>query len=281
MIKIFDTTNCLLGEGAFWHPNIKQFFWFDIERNKLLTKVKNRKKEWVFEYKPSACGWIDDRFLLIAFENSLSTFDITTSKLDKIISLEDNNNITRSNDGRADPWGGFWIGTMGKKAEFQAGKIYRFFKGKVFELYSNITISNSICFSPDKKYAFYTDTVTQKIMRVRLDQEGWPIKDNEVFIDLSKENYNPDGSVIDEFGCLWNAQWGASRVAKYNPEGIFLESIKLPTKQITCPAFGGNDLKKLFITSASIDLFDSNINNGATFSIDLKISGQKEHQIIL
>jgi sugar lactone lactonase YvrE len=189
--------------------------------------------------------------------------------------------ITRSNDGRADPWGGFWIGTMGKKAEFQSGKIYRFFKGRIFELYSNMTITNSICFSPNKEYAFYTDTATQKIMRVRLDGDGWPLKDNEIFIDLTKENLNPDGSVIDSSGCLWNAQWGASRVAKYSPEGKFLESINFPALQVTCPAFGGEHLKTLFVTSASIDLSNSNQSDGATFAIDLKVSGQKEHQIIL
>ena len=281
MIKIYDSTNCLLGEGAFWHPNLKQFFWFDIENKKLLTKIKDRKKEWSFEYKPSACGWIDNEVLLIAFENNISTFNLITSKLKKIISLEENNIITRSNDGRADPWGGFWIGTMGKNAEHQAGKIYRFFKGKLFELYSNITISNSICFSPNKEYAYYTDTATQKIIRVKLDKEGWPIKNYEIFIDLSGKNLNPDGSVIDSSNCLWNAQWGASRVAKYNSKGQFLESITFPASQVTCPAFGGDNLKSLFVTSASVDLHNPSQNDGATFAVDLKISGQKEHQVIL
>lgn len=281
MIKIFDSTRCLLGEGAFWHPNIRQFFWFDIENKKLLTKVENKKKEWLFDYSPSACGWVDDQVLLIAFENNLSTFNIKTSELKNLISLEGDNIITRSNDGRADPWGGFWIGTMGKKAESQSGKIYRFFKGRIFELYSNMTITNSICFSPNKEYAFYTDTVNKKIMRVKLDNDGWPLKDSEIFIDLTKENLNPDGSVIDSSGCLWNAQWGASRVAKYSPEGKFLESIIFPASQVTCPAFGGDDLKTLFVTSASVDLLNSNQNDGVTFAIDLKISGQKEHQIIL
>lgn len=281
MIKIFDTAKCLLGEGPFWHPGINQFFWFDIENKKLFTKINNKKKEWSFNFQPSACGWITNKDLLIAFENSLSVFNFTTNKLEKILPLEEENIITRSNDGRADPWGGFWIGTMGKKAEFQAGKIYRFFKGEIFEIFSNITIPNSICFSLNKDYAFYTDTTTQKIMRVGLDAEGWPINDQEVFIDLSKENLNPDGSVVDSNNCLWNAQWGASRIAKYSSDGEYLESINLPASQVTCPAFGGHNLQTMFITSASIDLTNSTKNDGVTFSIDLKISGQKEHQILL
>ena len=82
----------------------------------------------------------------------------------EIAPLEADNPVTRSNDGRADPWGGFWIGTMGFNAEPQAGAIYRYYKGEVLPIVRNITISNAICFAPDRSCAYYTDTPTRQIM---------------------------------------------------------------------------------------------------------------------
>ena len=85
---------------------------------------------------------------------------------------------TRSNDGRADPWGGFWIGTMGLKAEKEAGSIYRFYQGQLNRLHQELTIPNSICFSPDRKFVYFADTRQEKILEQDLDQiHGWPINE--------------------------------------------------------------------------------------------------------
>ncbi len=280
-MEVFDTYKCILGEGAFWHPKLNQFFWFDIEGKKLFTKSNHKTKIWPFKEMPSACSWIDNEHLLIAFESSLSTFNIVTEKIELIVNLEKDNNFTRSNDGRADPWGGFWIGTMGKKLEKGLGKIYRFFKGEIHELYSKVSIPNSICFSPGKEFAYYTDTSSQKIMRVNLDKEGWPKGEAKIFVDLTIENLNPDGSVVDSSGCLWNAQWGAGRVAKYSSEGKFINSINLPAFQTTCPAFGGADCNYLFVTSALIDITHPRDTDGQTFVGKLDIIGQKEYKVTL
>ena len=281
MVNIFDSRKCKLGEGLLWHPLRKQLFWFDILNKKLLSKLDQEQKEWQFNEMASAAGWIDEKNLLIAFETSLSLFNIETSKIEKIISLEENNLITRSNDGRADPWGGFWIGTMGKNGEASAGKIYRFFKGKLEILYDNITIANSICFSPDRLYAYFADTSTNKIMRQKLELAGWPIDGPEIFIDMNREKIMPDGSVIDAEGCIWNAQWGSGKCSRYDSEGNFLESIILPASQVTCPSFGGDNFQTLFLSSASIGLESTEDLAGSIFEVDTKFRGQKEHQIIL
>ena len=102
---------------------------------------------------------------MIASEVELFRFNVDMRARAHVIALETENSLTRSNDGRADPWGGFWIGTMGKNAETEAGAICRFYRGSVEQLYSEISIANSICFSPEKSWAYYTDTVTAQIMR--------------------------------------------------------------------------------------------------------------------
>ena len=281
MVTVFDDRKCKLGEGLLWHPLRNQLFWFDILSKKLFSRINEDKKEWQFNEMASAAGWIDKNNLLIAFETNLSIFNLETSKLDKLIPLEENNFITRSNDGRADPWGGFWIGTMGKNAEVNAGKIYRFFEGKLEIIYDNITVSNSICFSPDKLYAYFADTFTNKIMRQTLSKEGWPKNKPEIFIDMTREKINPDGSIIDSEGCLWNAQWGVGKCSRYDSKGKFLEEIILPASQITCPSFGGEDFKTLYLTSAFIGLKSPENLAGSVFKVNTHYKGQKEHQVIL
>lgn len=278
---VFDSRVCALGEGPLWHPTRKRLFWFDILGHKLLASDGDATQEWEFDEHVSAAGWVDDDRLLIASETGLSCLNLETGESEWIRGLESDNNITRSNDGRADPMGGFWIGTMGKNIEKGAGAIYRYYDDELRRLYKGITISNAICFGPDGRTAYFTDTVNRKIMRQALDVEGWPDGSPELFIDLRAEELNPDGAVVDAQGCLWNAQWGASRVARYDPQGQFIAAVDFPATQISCPAFGGVNGTTLFATSAADGTQSSDLNAGLTFSIETDVAGQPEHRVIL
>lgn len=279
--RLFDPRRCTLGEGPLWHPKREQLFWFDILSHKLLSRVGDAPLEWSFDRPVSAAGWIDNDHLLIASATDLFVFNIDTGTSETLCPLEAEDDVTRSNDGRADPWGGFWIGTMGFEAKPGAGAIYRWYKGSLELLYPEITISNSICFSPDRQYAYYTDTPTKKIMRQTLRDEGWPTGPAEVFVDLNAGGYNPDGAVVDAEGCLWSAQWGANRIARYSPEGKEIGVTEFPAFQISCPAFGGPELTTLFATSAAVGLDTSGPVEGQTFALPQHISGQAEHRVLL
>ncbi len=126
---IHDDRPCELGEGPLWHPERNQLFWFDILSQRLLTRTAEGPLAWAFPHRVSAAGWVDRDRLLIASEVALSLFDLATGQATPVVSLEADTPATRSNDGRADPQGGFWIGTMGKRAEPGAGAIYRFYRG--------------------------------------------------------------------------------------------------------------------------------------------------------
>lgn len=279
MSEIFDERRCLLGEGPLWHPERGQLFWFDILNKQLLTQVGGKQESWQFNEQVSAAGWVSTHALLIASESSLFLFDIETGAQQLLCALEADNPVTRSNDGRADPYGGFWIGTMGKNAEPGAGSIYRFFRGELRRMFSGLTITNSICFSPDGETAYFADTATGQIRKTALDEYGWPIGEPGVFVDVTKEGLNPDGSVVDAEGHLWNAQWGAHRVARYAPDGTFMEAITFSAEQISCPAFGGPDYRTLFATSAMDGL--SGPDEGKTYSARSAVKGRAEHRVHL
>lgn len=276
---IHDHTICALGEGPLWHPERNELFWFDILGKRLHRSGVNPIQ---FDEPVSAAGWVDGNTLIVASATALWSFDIATNRRDRLVGLEADNPVTRSNDGRADPYGGFWIGTMGIEAEDDAGAIYRYYKGELRQLFAPITISNAICFAPDGGHALFTDTPTQKIMKVGLDSDGWPAADPEVWLDLSGTDWRPDGAVIDADGNFWNAQWGASRVACYGPDGQMIEAIGFGASQTTCPAFGGPDFGTLFCTSAAIGLDTSrNPNQGKTFACETRARGQAEHRVLL
>ena len=278
--QVFDNRICTLGEGPLWHPLRKQLFWFDIIGCKMLSQDGTKQIEWSFDEHVSAAGWIDHDTLLIASATGLWRFDIATGARALVIEMESDQPLTRSNDGRADPWGGFWIGTMGLNAEKGMGSIYRFYKGKLRKVVDGISISNSIAFSPDGSVAYFTDTLSRQIMKIPLaPDDGWPAGAAEVFIDLRDAKLNPDGSVVDAQGCLWNAQWGAGRVARYSPDGAFIDEYSVSAPQASCPAFGGDDMKTLFVTTAAQGQTGAQV--GMTFQIETDVCGQLEHRIIL
>ena len=282
----YDDTHCTLGEGPLWHPERHQLYWFDILGRKLLTREEGATRHWSFDRIVSAAGWIDRDRLLIASETDLFVFDLRTGTSETLCPLEAATPGTRSNDGRADPWGGFWIGTMGKQAEPRAGAFYRLWKGELRQLHGEITIPNSLCFSPDRRFAYFTDTGTRIIRRQPLDAAtGWPSGPAEDWLDLNPEGLNPDGSVIDAAGNLWNAQWGASRVACYAPDGTFLKAVAFPARHTSCPAFGGEGLTTLYCTTAREHLAPEVIaaepQNGQTFAVPQAGRGLPEYKVIL
>lgn len=279
---IFDTRKCELGEGPLWHPKRGQLFWFDILNKKLLSRVGDTALEWQFTEMCSAAGWVSENELLIASETQLFLFNLDTAAQRPIQPLEPDNPITRSNDGRADPLGGFWIGTMGKRAETGAGAIYRYYRGQLRRMYENITISNAICFAPNGKTAYFTDTVTAKVMRVALDGDGWPLDEPQVYLDLQT---NPDGAVIDSAGNMWLAEWGSSRVGCYDPTGKMISQAAFDAPNTSCPAFGGPDLTTLYCTTAQQHMDAAtraaHPKSGMVFAALDAGQGQAEHRVIL
>ena len=280
-MNIHDDTNCLLGEGPLWHPERGELLWFDI----LARKLHARGRHWSFDTYPSAAGWVDHDTLLVATARDFRLLTLSTGAQQHVAPLEADNPLTRSNDGRTDPWGGFWIGTMGIREQTPIGAIYRFHKGELRKLYPGIAIPNSICFSPDGTTAYFSDTATQTIMRQRLDRHGWPKGDPDLHVDLRGTDLWPDGSVVDAAGRLWNAQWGASRVAVYGPDGAEVGAHSFPASQTTCPAFGDEDLSTLYVTSAAAGLSQAHLADhpasGQTFVLPTGTRGQKEHRAIL
>lgn len=249
--RVFDPRICELGEGAFWHPERAQPFWFDILGRRLMSQLDGAALAWAFDEMVSACGWIDRDHLLIASETALLRFDLRDGATEPLVALEPDRPGNRSNDGRADPQGGFWIGTMSRTAEAGQGAIYRWHRGELRQIRAGMSIPNAICFAPDGRLAYFADTAAQTVWTQDLDAEGWPTGDARVFLDLAGTDQFPDGAVTDAQGRFWNARWGSGSVACHAPDGRLLRRLTLPASQPSCPCFAGRDLSRLIVTSAA------------------------------
>lgn len=275
----YDDRPCALGEGAFWHPLRGQFFWFDILAGRLLSRQGDEPREWRIGCMASAAGWVDRDRLMIGTEAGLALLDLRSGGLAPVAQIGDG--TTRSNDGRADRQGGFWISAMGRGAEAGAGAIWRWHRGELRQIAAGITIPNAICFSPDGRLAHYADTARALVWRQPLDAEGWPEGPAQPFLDLAPLGLDPDGAVIDSSGALCVACWGAGCVVRFAPGGRRLDTIAVGGRQASCPAFGGADMRDLLVTTALQDLAAPEPGDGLPWLVRAAVPGLAEPQVLM
>lgn len=269
---------CELGEGPIWING--RLYWFDILAGRMMAWRPGDTdfESWDFGEPVSAAAELEGGGLMVASASALIRFDPATGTRDVLVPLVADDPRTRSNDGRADRQGGFWIGTMGRAAEPGLGRIWRYYCGELRCLREGLTIPNALCFSPDGKLAYFTDTVTSTIWRWRLDADGWPRGEPQHFLTVPRGGGHPDGAIVDREGCIWNARWGTGTVVRLAPDdGRELERFTLSAKQASCPAFGGDDQTTLYVTSAQEGMSEAEIlaepHAGALFEARIAVPG--------
>jgi sugar lactone lactonase len=286
--KTLSDRHCQLGEGCTYDPATDTAWWFDIVERTLLQAdlASGVVTEHALPMMASVVAFIDDQRQLLATENGLYVRDIADGRLTLHAALEADNPITRSNDGRVHQSGALWIGTMGRKAEQGAGAIYHFGGGELRRLYANISIPNAICFSPDGATAYFTDTREAILYRVAVDPaNGLPTGDPAPLFDHRGGPGGLDGAVVDAEGLIWNARWGGSCIDAYSPEGDRVRTVRVPTRQPSCPAFIGRNFDRLLVTTAWQGMDEqaraADPHHGQTFILDVGARGRPEPRVRL
>jgi len=280
---LFKDTRCELGEGPLWDGEALWFFDILAPAMFRLSADGATLESWEGDRMASAMARTDGDAMLIATEADLMLFDLAAQSAETLCPLEADDPGTRSNDGRADRQGGFWIGTMGKRAEHEAGAIYRWYRGELRCLRRGVTIPNSICFSPDGRVAYFSDTALGTMYRWRLDAEGWPVGAPEVFYRAERAGEAPDGAVTDESGAVWVAIWGGGRVQRIGSDGAARDMVRLPVPQPSCPALTPEGL--MFITTGREGMdapaLETAPHSGGIFSAQLAIGALPEPRVVL
>lgn len=279
---ILDEAASVLGEGPTFDPATGTAWWFNIKGQELheLHLESGRKTVHALPFLGSVLAVIDPSRQLIASDQGLFVRDTKTGDLGLLTTLEDKP-VNRSNDGRVHPSGSLWIGTMGRSAEDLSGAIYHLAGSQVTKLYGEISIPNSICFSPDGTIGYFIDSRINKLMRVELDAAtGLPTAEPTVLIDSKPYPGDMDGSVCDADGLIWNARWGTGTVDVYRPDGSMVARHALPATQTSCPAFIGAKADRLLVTSAWQDMDEAqraaDPHAGKTFELGVTVKGRFE-----
>ncbi|MCY1723446.1 SMP-30/gluconolactonase/LRE family protein [Prolixibacteraceae bacterium Z1-6] len=270
-----------LGEGAIWNYKTGELMWINI-KGKILNfynpLTANNKEmltgQMIGTVVPSESGDV-----LVALQNGIYALNVKTGSKKLLIDPEADLPNNRFNDGKCDPAGRFWAGTMSTADEKNAGALYRFDPDTtIHTMIENVSISNGIVWSADKTKMYYIDTPTQKVMGYNYDNETGEISNPKTAVEVPSEMGFPDGMTIDEEGNIWVALWGGAAVACWNPEsGELIRTIDVPAKNVTSCAFGDDDLGTLYITTAREATSDEDLvkypNAGGVFKIRPGVKG--------
>ena len=180
---------------------------------------------------------------------------------------------SRFNDGRVDPRGRYLLGTVDEpKAGGRAG-LYRYDRRGLARLAGGLLTSNGLAFSPDGRTLYHADTPRFQVYRYDYDPETGSAENRRVFIAFDRVatgGGRPDGAAVDCEGCYWTALWDGGCVQRFDPEGEVIASYRTPARRPTMPAFGGADMKTLFVTSARDESPDA---GGALYAMAAEVAG--------
>ncbi|TVQ05520.1 MAG: SMP-30/gluconolactonase/LRE family protein [Leptolyngbya sp. DLM2.Bin27] len=252
-----------LGEGPLWDGDKQVLYWVDIlnHRVHVFEPSSGDDCHWDVGDVGSALALMADEKLLVAMGDRIASLDLTSGAVETLHSFEFDAPDTRFNDGKCDPQGRFWIGTISPEPGTAA--LYRYDPdGSVRTMETGLTISNGLGWSPDGSTFYLTDSPQRKIYAYKYDGAAGTIRDRTVVIDLGEEDVEPDGLAIDCAGNIWTALWDGWCVACFSPTGTALGRVKLPVQRPTCPTFGGPNLSTLYVTTASVGLSQQEIQQG-------------------
>jgi sugar lactone lactonase YvrE len=222
--------------------------------------------------------------MALAMEKGFYFLNDDNGETTLITNPESNIPENRFNDGKCDPAGRFWAGTMSMNGERATGSLYCLNTDlSVTKKLEGVSISNGIVWSPEKDEMYYIDTPTREIWAFDYDMSTAVISNKRVIATIPEDEGFPDGMTIDSEGMIWVAHWEGWKVSRWNPgTGTKLGEVELPAARVTSCAFGGEKLDDLYITTARTGLKEEEINNqphaGGLFYVKTGVKGLPAYQ---
>jgi sugar lactone lactonase YvrE len=213
---------------------------------------------WSFDSEPACCAPLPGGNLIIAFRDGLFLFSPATGEREPLAEPPYDVKQQRFNDGKADPQGRLWVGTLDDARKPQAA-LYRWAAGRLQKMAGDITVSNGLAFSPDGATLYHSDTTLHRIFALDFDGHDGSLSRQRVFAEfpvkqpgltLATYGGRPDGAAVDAEGAYWCAMFEGQRLLRFSPDGMLLQELPLPVRCPTMPCFGGPDLRTLFVTTA-------------------------------
>jgi sugar lactone lactonase YvrE len=262
-----------LGESPFWHDEERLLYWVDIPARQIRRAdcATGSVESWAMPAEPGCIAPLRGGGLVLALRDGIYRASNWRAPLVSVVRFKHDLQTTRFNDGKADPVGRFWAGTMYEPRDARKAELYSIDlrqrngnggKPLVQLKAHNAVIANGLAWSPDARTLYWADTPNHVIHAWDWEAEGNAMSGHRVFQQFpakpagwqpGQPGYGgrPDGAAVDSQGNYWCAMFEGGRLLKFAPEGKLLAEFPLPVRCPTMPCFGDADLKTLYVTSAS------------------------------
>jgi sugar lactone lactonase YvrE len=256
-----------LGESPFWHPQEQALYWVDIPGQQILRSTPTGAvQRWAMPSEPGCMAPAASGGLVIALRDGIYRARDWGGALTLIQKFSHDPATTRFNDGKADPLGRLWAGTMFEPRTAAAAELFSMDcrggqAAQVQRQAGGATIANGLAWSPDARTVYWTDTTTGLIRAWDWDAPTNVMSAERVFQQFPQKpagwqygqpyQGRPDGAAVDVQGNYYVAMFEGQRVLKLSPAGELLATLHLPAQCPTMPCFGGADLQTLYVTTAS------------------------------
>jgi sugar lactone lactonase YvrE len=243
-----------LGEGAIWDAELQVLYWVDILgcQVHVYDPANGQDRvvdvgQYVGTVVPRQAGG-----LMLALHHGFASLDLETGQVKIVADPEQHLPGNRFNDGKCDPAGRFWAGTLALDGTAEVASLYRLDADmSVHKMLDQVTCSNGIVWTLDNKTMYYIDTNLRRVDAFDYDHETGAISGRRTAFEVPNEMGYPDGSTLDSEGMLWVALWQGGAVSRWNPvSGELLQVVNVPAPNVTSCAFGGPKLEQLYITTA-------------------------------
>lgn len=290
-VRCIAETKNLVGEGPVWDEVEQRLYWTDINGMSVycMDTYNGKIKHWRFGATVSALALttVPGR-LLVAEGLRLLLWDVESDERVLFAQIEDADMGSRLNDGAVDPDGNFWVGTMRNNValdgsnievdwdlpENRTGSLYRVNgNGAVMRYDSGFAIPNTMVWSPDRTTMYSGDSIRNVLYAY--DYVAGSVSGRRVFTEGFDRGV-PDGSAMDEEGFVWNCRYFGHCLVRFAPTGVVDHVVEMPVKNITNCAFGGRDLRTLFVTTAAVG--GEEPLAGSVFAVDVGVRGLAENQ---
>jgi L-arabinonolactonase len=273
-----------LGESPIWSAAEGALYWVDIPKGLILRHAfaTGIKSQWKLPVSIGSFAFREQGGMVVALKTGIYFFNPDKGDLEEIHSPEAHLPENRFNEGKCDPRGRFLTGTMNELVRGKPdGSLYRLdSRVKLDVILREITVPNGLAWSPDGRTMYFADTRRHVIFQFDYDPDDGVASGQRVFVDLSSYEGLPDGATTDVDGCLWSAMFSGGRVIRYTPKGKIDRVIGLPVTQVNSLAFGGTDLRTLFVVTSKHLLNEGGLAAqplaGDIFAIDPGVAGMIE-----
>ena len=277
--KVIWNSKAILGEGTLWVPSHNSIYFVDIKRKRILIlNIKTNKKRIIkIDKEIGFLTHIKKDIFILGLQSELRIINLKNKETIRSIPIEEDIPLNRINDGKIDPKGRLWFGTMDNlERNIKNGSLYCLDKKlNIHKVDTKYYITNGPAFIDSENF-LHTDSRSKTIYKIKIDKKYKIIKKTK-FLKFSKKDGSPDGMTIDSKKNVWVCHYGGACISVYNLKGKKIHKIDLPAKNITNCTFGGLKNNELFVTTALKGLKKSEIENykysGSLFNIKTNIKG--------